>query len=103
MIVWMACYHDTNSMNEEREETTYAHFLSTFSHLKDRFDSNEPFQMKWLKSHLKIIKICFTNCTSFDYKPKAYGASYFKSSKAFVANFADLTFTFSVSFEKKDK
>ena len=37
MIVWMACYHDTNSMNEEHEEKTYAHFMSAFFHLKDRF------------------------------------------------------------------
>ena len=27
-MIWMACYHDTNSMNEEQEETTFTPIFS---------------------------------------------------------------------------
>ena len=26
-LIWMACYHDTNSMNEKQEETAYPPIL----------------------------------------------------------------------------
>ena len=64
-MIWMACYHDTNSMNEEQEETTFTPIFSIrVFHLKRQVFgivcNEEPFFINdSLKAILKIIKICF--------------------------------------------